>query len=203
MSGGAAGSGGWKKSVDRWLPRKSARRGDQRRKWQSHQTHEPGRPADGSLSVNVRPFVDRIIAADRRFVGRHPVRSSWGMRWSGWSAAPPPPTATSAPDGANLAAQWCTRDGRQMLVATLGSGGNRGRILRRAISGTDENVPAPDGGGGGGCIHGDERAMVGTNDIFDDESDNFGGRGGGFDYGAHGENGSVGRLYINDPKMME
>ena len=37
----------------------------------------------------------------------------------------------------------------------------------------------------------------------DDETDNFGGRGGGFDCGAHVYNVSVGRPGINDPKMME
>ena len=39
--------------------------------------------------------------------------------------------------------------------------------------------------------------------VFDDgETDTFGGRGGGFDCGAHVDNGSVGRPDMNDPKMM-
>ena len=98
-------------------------RGDQRRKWQSHQTHEPGRPADGSLSVQ-RPPLRRSDCGrpSIRRVGIRSLLAGHAMEWleRGATAADGdvgPPTAQISPrTGAPATA-------REMPVATLHSGG--------------------------------------------------------------------------------
>jgi GNAT superfamily N-acetyltransferase len=110
--------------------------------------------APDARAVNIRPFVsgDSAAVASIWVTGlQQTVNSSVGiksllmrhaMEWLERSA-----TAADGdvgPDGANLPARWCSRDGREMLVATLGPEdvvvGCCG-----VIRGTDEKMPAPDG----------------------------------------------------------
>jgi GNAT superfamily N-acetyltransferase len=110
--------------------------------------------ADGSTSTSIRPFApgDSAAVAAIWVSGlRQTVDSTAGVKSLLMRHAMEclERDATSdegdvGPDGANLAAHWCSRDGREMLVATLGSEdvvvGCCG-----VIRGTDERRPAPDG----------------------------------------------------------
>ena len=114
----------------------------------------PAGGADGSLlSVRIRPFVpgDSAAVAAIWVSGlRQTVDSTSGIksilmrRAMEWLER----DATSAggdvgPDGANLAAHWCSQDGREMLVATL-VGSEEDVVVGccGVIRGTDERNPA-------------------------------------------------------------
>jgi GNAT superfamily N-acetyltransferase len=112
-----------------------------------------GADEDGSPSIIIRPFEPRDSAAVAAiWVGglQQTIDSTGGlmsllmqpaMAWLKRSA-----TAADGdvgPDGANLAAHWCSHDGRQMLVATMDSGVVVGCC--GVIRGTDEKKSAPTG----------------------------------------------------------